>query len=271
MDRRKARRIEETGRGASALGVLALALGTAGCAGHMTMSKEIQVKTSASVFLEPTNDKTLYVATRNTSGNPDVELVTLKDRLAAKGYQLVDDPAKAHTLVQVNTVYCDKSKPGTTLDTLLAGGFGAAVGSAAGTAAALSGSSVKSIPIAGAVGGLLGAGLAKATEDTVYVCAVDAQLIERTQETVQQQVTTNVGPTPQSVPNPLGLLGGLNMQSVTPPGVPGVSQSVTEVRSGKQRTHQTRVVASAQQMWLDLKEASTALRDRLTEGIAGLL
>jgi hypothetical protein len=30
-------------------------------------------------------------------------------------------------------------------------------------------------------------------------------------------------------------------------------------------------VASAQQMWLDLKEASTALRDRLTEAIAGLL
>ncbi|WP_447859716.1 complement resistance protein TraT [Nitrospira calida] len=252
------------------IGVALASLWLAGCAGHMTLAKEIQVKTSASVFLTPTADKTVHVTTRNTSGNPDVELAGLADRLAAKGYQVVDDPAKAHALLQVNTVYCDKSKPGTTLDTLLAGGFGAAVGSAAGTAAALSGSSFKSIPIAGAVGGLLGAGLAKATEDTVYVCAADVQIIERTEETVQQQVTTNVGPTPQGVPNPLGLLGGLNMQSLQPPGVPGVSQSVTEVRSGKQRTHQTRVVASAQQMWLDLKEASAALRDRLTEAISGL-
>jgi hypothetical protein len=243
----------------------------AGCAGHMTVSKEIQVKTSASVFLQPTADKTVFVQTRNTSGNPDVELVGLADRLRAKGYEVVADPAKAHTLVQVNTVYCDKSKPGTTLDTLLAGGFGAAVGSAAGTAAALSGSAARSIPIAGAVGGLVGAGLAKVTEDTVYVCAVDAQLIERTEETVQQQVTTSVAPTPQAAPTPFGFLGGLNQQSLTPPGVPGVAQSVTEVRSGKQRTHQTRVVASAQQMWLNLKDASEALRERLTDAIAGLL
>jgi hypothetical protein len=50
-----------------------------------------------------------------------------------------------------------------------------------------------------------------------------------------------------------------------------VAQSVTEVRSGKQRTHQTRVVASAQQMWLNLKDASEALRERLTDAIAGLL
>lgn len=257
-------------RSRGVIGVALASLWLAGCAGHMTLSKEIQVKTSASVFLTPTTDKTVYVATRNTSGNPEVELTGLAERLAAKGYEVVADPAKAHAIVQVNTVYCDKSKPGTTLDTLLAGGFGAAIGSAAGTAAALSGSSFSSIPLGGAIGGLMGAGLAKATEDTVYVCAADVQIVERTEETVQQHVTTNVGPAPQGAPNPLGFLGGLNMQSLQPPGVPGVSQSVTEVRSGKQRTHQTRVVASAQQMWLDLKEASAALRERLTDAIGGL-
>jgi hypothetical protein len=250
---------------------LALVLAATGCAGHMTISKEIQVKTSASVFLQPTKDRTIYVVTRNTSGNPDVELVGLASRLAARGYQIVDDPDRAHTLVQVNTVYCDKSKPGTTLDTVLAGGFGSAIGSAAGTAAALSGTGLRSIPIAGAVGGLVGAGLAKATEDTVYVCAADVQLTERTDEVVQQQVTTTVSPTPQAAAGVQGLLGGLNQQSLTPPAVPGISQNVTEVRSGKQRVHQTRMVAGAQQMWLNLKDASVALRDRLEEAIAGLL
>ncbi|MCP9465233.1 MAG: complement resistance protein TraT [Nitrospira sp.] len=243
----------------------------AGCAGHMTLSKEIQVKTSSTIFLQPTSDKTVFVSTKNTSGNPDVELVGLKTRLASRGFQLVEDPDKAHTLVQVNTVYCDKSKPGTTLDTLLAGGFGSGIGAAAGTAAALSGAGMRSIPIAGAVGGLVGMGLAKATEDTVYVCAADVQVIERTDEVVQQQVTTNITPTPQAQPGVMGLLGGLNQQSLTPPSVPGVGQTMTEVRTGKQRIHQTRVVAGAQQMWLNLKEASVALREHLTEAISGML
>lgn len=88
-----------------------------------------------------------------------------------------------------------------------------------------------------APGALLGAGLAKSRTESAGVVVGEPQYAE---------------------PHPAG-------------GDVAVAQQVTEVRSGKQRVHQTRVVASARQMWLNLEEASAALRQRLEEAVSGLL
>ena len=98
--------------------------------------------------------------------------------MESRGYQIVTDPEEAQFLLQVNVVYCDEQKPGTTADTLVAGGFGGTLGATAGTAA-LGGSSFSTIPILGAAGAVGGVGVSKITEDTVYVCATDVQVTEK--------------------------------------------------------------------------------------------
>jgi hypothetical protein len=248
----------------------------AGCANHLTMTRETQAKLSASVFLEPTADKTVYVEVKNTSGKPGAELADLPARLAGKGYRVVDTAEAAHLLVQVNTVYCSKAKPGTTLDTLLAGGFGATVGGIGGAAMAAARSSVRASSVAGVVGalagGLIGMGVAKVTEDTVYVCAADVQLSERVAGEVRQSMTTRqVQPPERGQEPPAGLLGGLNQQRLAPPATPGVTRTQVEELTGPRRRHQTRAVAQAQKMWLDEQEALPALRSQLVEVISGLL
>lgn len=109
------------------------------CAGHATLSRETQVKLSNSIFLRPSKDKTIYIETRNASDNPNAILADLPQKLTAKGYTVIDDPEKAHYILQANTVFAAKAKPGSTLDSLIAGGFGVGIGRAIGTAAVLSG------------------------------------------------------------------------------------------------------------------------------------
>ncbi|GJL61682.1 MAG: conjugal transfer protein TraT [Nitrospirales bacterium] len=239
------------------------------CSGHFTLSTQTTLKTSKSVFLKPSSQKTVLVETTNTSDNPNVQFSRLSSILEAKGYQVVTDAEEAQFLLQVNVVYCDEQKPGTTADTLVAGGFGGTLGATAGTAAALSGSSFSTIPILGAAGAVGGVGISKITEDTVYVCATDVQVTEKTKEVVEQTITTQTNHGGKSLG--LSLLGGLfTGRSREGPSVGQVEQGITETRRGKERLHQVRYVASAQKMWLDLEEATPVLTQRLENGIAGL-
>ncbi len=241
----------------------------AACSGHFTLNTQTALKTSKSVFLKPSSTKTVLVETTNTSDNANVRFSELPSILESRGYQIVTDPEEAQFLLQVNVVYCDEQKPGTTADTLVAGGFGGTLGATVGTAAALSGSSFSTIPILGAAGAVGGVGVSKITEDTVYVCATDVQVTEKTKEVVEQTITTqtNHGRKPLG----LSLLGGLfTGRSREGPSVGQFEQGITETRRGKERLHQVRYVASAQKMWLDLEDATPILTNRLEQGIAGL-
>ena len=157
-----------------------------------------------------------------------------------------------------------------TVDALIAGGFGGAIGVAAGSAAALSGASLSQIPILGAVGAVGGFAASKFSEDSIVACVVDAMVQERTKEEIQQSVTTNSMPgpgTPQSQP---GAFGFLNQQSVSPPQAGQITQQISEIRKGTRRFHQARIVASDQKMWLSVPEASKILSDKLEDSLAGL-
>ena len=255
------------------LAILSVVIATGsivGCAGHMTLSHEVNLTSSNAIFLTPSEEKTIYLQNRNTSDNPNINFAELPNKIKAKGYAIVDNPDKAQYILQSQVVLCNKLKPGQTVDALIAGGFGGAIGVAAGSAAALSGASLSQIPILGAVGAVGGFAASKFSEDSIVACVVDAMVQERTKEEIQQSVTTNSMPVPGTPQSQPGAFGFLNQQSVSPPQAGQVTQQISEIRKGTRRFHQARIVASDQKMWLSVPEASKILSDKLEDSLAGL-
>ena len=252
--------------------VLALTLLSAACANHMTLTKQQTTSVSNPIFLRPTMDKTIYVETRNTSDRPNATLTSLPQLLTARGYTLTQDPEKAHFILQVTTVSAIKAKPGTTLDALVAGGFGGMIGGSVGAATALSGHGVGFIPGGAAVGAGLGFLANKATEDTQFGLIADAQIIERTKEVVEQVVTKQAAPAsglPENRQPLASLFGG--GQSLSPAHAGQSSETIQETHRGNERIHRARFAALQQQMWLDTDKSIAELSAQLAQTIAGLL
>lgn len=250
--------------------IACLLLLTSACANHLTLSMEKSVKSSNSIFLRPTNDKTIFVELRNTSDNPNALLADIPNRLTAKGYVVTSDPDKAHFILQVTTVFAAKAKPGTTLDSLVAGGFGAMAGGAIGTAAALGSRSFGWIPGGAAIGAVTGLVGSKLTEDSQYTIVADAQIIEKTKEVVEQVISSQTaggGGLPSSATGLVNLFGG---QSLSAPNAGQTTEQTQEIHRGNERIHKTRYASLAQKMWLSEEAATTDLVLRLTDSISGL-
>jgi len=227
----------------------ALILLITGCANHMTLTKQQTTATSNTIFLRPTADRTIYIETRNTSDRPNATLSTLPQLLAAKDFTVTADPDKAHFILQVTTVSAVKAKPGTTLDSLVAGGFGSVIGGGAG----------------------LGFLASKATEDTQFGLIADAQIIERTKEVVEQVVTKQAAPSsglPENRQPLASLFGG--GQSLSPAHAGQSRETIQETHRGNERIHRARFAALQQQMWLNTEQAITELSVQLAQTIAGL-
>ena len=120
------------GRILASLSVVIATGSIVGCAGHMTLSHEVNLTSSNAIFLTPSEEKTIYLQNRNTSDNPNINFAELPNKIKAKGYAIVDNPDKAQYILQSQVVLCNKLKPGQTVDALIAGGFGGAIGVAAG-------------------------------------------------------------------------------------------------------------------------------------------
>ncbi|MDK2741890.1 MAG: complement resistance protein TraT [Nitrospira sp. BO4] len=251
--------------------ILALLLLTTACANHMTVNRISQAKSSTTIFLRPTNEKTIFLEARNTSDNPNATLSDLPARLTEKGYTLLQDPDKAHFIVQVTTVFAAKAKPGSTLDSLVAGGFGGAMGGAIGTAATLgSGKGFGWIPGGAAIGAAAGFIGSKVTEDDQLSIVADCQIIEKTKEMVEQVVssqTTPGGGLPAPNNSLVSLFGG---QSLSTPNAGQTTETTQEVHRGNERIHKSRYASMAQEMWMDQNAATADLVKRLTDSIAGL-
>ncbi len=164
------------------------ALMLAGCQGvdAVVNHSELDVPThlSESIFLDPVppSARTIYVSARNTSDYPSLDLRTpLIQNVAARGYQVVDDPNQAHYMLRINVLSAGQLKD-EDRDRALNAHFGEALlGGAigAGVASALSGGNT-----AATVGAGLGVGLAslvinEAFKNVTYAVVVDVQLSER--------------------------------------------------------------------------------------------
>ena len=80
-----------------------------GCA---TTELQTNVRMSQSVFIDPVKKelRTVFISSKNTSGQPINLEQSLSNELQAKGYKIVDDPDEATYILMVNVLYCDKKQ-----------------------------------------------------------------------------------------------------------------------------------------------------------------
>lgn len=230
--------------------VLGLAVGLlSGCAATTTAishrNLDVQTKMSDTIFLEPVakNQRTVYVAVKNTSDKPSFEIESqVKQAIAAKGYTVTDDPSKAHYMLQANVLKIEKMTP-KQANQFLSAGYGAALG--AGTAALLTHDSSSTLA-GGLLGGVMSTVADAMVKDVTFGVVTDVQLSERT--------TTNITQTSNSQ-----LKQG--------------SSTVTRQKMSEQthwKKYRTRVLSTADKVNLDFKEAEPVLEKGLATSLAGL-
>ncbi len=169
--------------GMAAIGALALAGCATGPAPQATSASglsagnmHLSAQMSSSIFLQPVapSQRVVFVEGHNTSSaqNLGFQAIVAQD-LVNRGYQVTNDPTRAEYMVMYNVRYIGDQTSDNTAAGVLAGGFGAAVTSAAfggngGTTAAYG--------LAGAVvGGVVGHFLSQ----KAYMMVVDIQLEQR--------------------------------------------------------------------------------------------
>lgn len=211
---------------------------------------DVQTRMSETVFLEPVSpDKRVaFLDIRNTSDKTLNVSESIRNRLESNGYQLTNDPGKAHYMLQANILQVGKSDLRGATDALEAGFGGAVAGAVVGGAAGgYSGGSM-------AAGGLFGAGLAVVgdamVDDTFYQMVTDLQIRERplAGEKITQKLSTDASQ--------------------------GSSTRLKQEVSGGQvqwKTYRTRIVSTANQVNLDFEDAQAALEDGLVRSIGGIL
>ena len=226
--------------------VISSALVLSGCSAMGTAIKKrnLDVKTqmSETIWLEPSNNKTVYLQIKNTS---DKDMSGLQSKITstvtAKGYQVVTNPDTAGYWIQANVLKADKMDLRETQGWLSRGYEGAATAAALGAGITAYNSS--------SAGATLGVGLAAdaMVEDVNYTMITDVQISERAKTQVQ---TDNVAVLRQGT-------SGAKVQ--------------TSTETGNQHKYQTRVVSSANKVNLKFPEAQPVLEDQLAKSIANIL
>ena len=209
--------------------------------------KDTDLITSNTFFLPPTTATTIFIQTRNSSDNQSVSLHDLGARLAAKGYQIVQDHTAAHYVLLANIVYCNVTKPELPVEAIVAGGYGSGFGasmmnglnslagmaSMAGPQGAAVGMGLSAIGgIGSAVGNLFGGpSTPKMPDDVNYACVADVQITEQDTGSAAALVST------------------------------GAAQQAA--------VYQTRLAASVNQKKMKEEEATPLLQQKLSAAVAG--
>ena len=147
---------------------------------------DVQTRMSDSIFLEPLPParRTVFVEVKNTSDREDFDIEQgVKAHLQERGYQLVDNPDRAHYMLQANVLQAGKSSV-TAAEDAFASGFGGALFGAAVGAVGTRAATKDTGSIIG--GGLIGAAVESAAgafvQDVTYSAITDIQVSERAAE-----------------------------------------------------------------------------------------
>ncbi len=213
---------------------------------------DVQTKMTNTIFLDPValNKRTIFIQIRNTSDKPEFRIESeIRARIAEKGYRVVDDPARAHYILQANILRVGKISQ-SAAEQSFAGGYGDLVaGAVAGGMIGGGGNKSTSGTVAGA---LVGAGIAFAADhlvkDVYYSVITDLQISERTGNGVEVTNRSNHD------------LAQGNSGSTR--------SSYKEVNNLKR--YQTRILSFANKVNLEWDEASKALVQGLTNSISGM-
>jgi hypothetical protein len=139
---------------------------------------DVQTRMSDSIFLDPLPParRTIFVQVRNTSDKEDFAIEDqVKAAVSERGYQLVDDPDRAHYLLQANVLQAGKSSV-TAAEEAFGSGFGGALfGGAVGAVGTRAATSNTGAVIGG---GLIGAAAEAVAgsfiQDVTYSAALSA-------------------------------------------------------------------------------------------------
>ena len=214
---------------------------------HTVISKrnlDVQTKMSDTIWLEPaaTNEKTVFIQIRNTSGkNLNIEQ-KITNILASKGYRIVNDPSEAKYWLQANILKVDKvnldSDNGFS-DAVLGAGIGGVLG------AQRSGGAYTALGwgLAGAAIGTLADAL---VSDTAYAMVTDILITEKTGRNVQTSTRNSVKQ---------GNSG---------------SMTSTSTASSNMEKYSTRVLSTANQVNLNFNSAIPILEDELGKVVGGI-
>lgn len=214
---------------------------------HAGNIKDTDLISSNNFFLPPSTEKTVFIQARNSSDNQEVSFHDLSARVSAKGYQVVNDPDRAHYVVLANIVYCNITKPEMPVEAMVASGYGSAFNSALGAMQGLTSMASMAGPY-GAMGGAAASmGLSaiqgigdlfsssssapKMPDDVNYACVADVQITEQT-----------TGQLPSGMKTGSGQEAGV---------------------------YQTRLAADVHQKKLDEAEATPLLQQKLSAAVAG--
>ncbi|MGY6031900.1 conjugal transfer complement resistance protein TraT [Phytobacter sp. AG2a] len=224
-----------------------------GCGAMSTAVKkrnlEVKTQMSETVWLEPSNEKTVYIQVRNTSDKDMSNLQTLiANDLTAKGYKVSSSPDTAYYWVQANVLKADKMDLRQTQGFLSSGYEGAATGAALGAGiTAYNSSSAGATLGVGLAAGLVGMAADAMVEDVNFTMVTDLQISERTKATV---TTGNVAALRQGN-------SGVKIQ--------------TSSEEGNRHKYQTRVVSNANKVNLKFEEAKPVLEAQLAKSVAGIM
>ena len=233
--------------------VVSSALALSGCSAMGTAIKkrnlEVKTQMSETIWLEPSNNKTVYLQIKNTS---DKDMSGLQAKIASavtsKGYQVVSNPDTAGYWIQANVLKADKMDLRESQGWLSRGYEGAVTGAALGAGiTAYNSSSAGATLGVGLAAGLVGMAADAMVEDVNYTMITDVQIAERTKTQVQ---TDNVAVLRQGT-------SGAKVQ--------------TSTETGNQLKYQTRVVSNANKVNLKFPEAQPVLEDQLAKSIANIL
>ncbi|QTO89104.1 conjugal transfer complement resistance protein TraT [Klebsiella pneumoniae] len=232
--------------------VVSSALVLSGCSAMGTAIKkrnlEVKTQMSETIWLEPSNNKTVYLQIKNTS---DKDMSGLQAKIASavtsKGYQVVSNPDTAGYWIQANVLKADKMDLRESQGWLSRGYEGAVTGAALGAGLPPQPSSAGATLGVGLAAGLVGMAADAMVEDVNYTMITDVQIAERTKTQVQ---TDNVAVLRQGT-------SGAKVQ--------------TSTETGNQHKYQTRVVSNANKVNLKFPEAQPVLEDQLAKSIANIL
>lgn len=233
--------------------VISSTLVLSGCGAMTTAIKkrnlEVKTQMSETIWLEPSNERTVYLQVKNTSDKDmgDLQSLIAKD-VQAKGYTVVTSPDKAYYWIQANVLKADKMDLRESQGFLSQGYQGAITGAAlgAGITAYNSNSAGATLGV-GLATGLVGMAADAMVEDVNYTMVTDVQISERTKTAVR---TDNVAALRQGT-------SGAKIQ--------------TSTEEGNQHKYQTRVVSNANKVNLKFDEAKPVLEDQLAKSIANIL
>ncbi len=204
---------------------------------------------SQTVWLEPSNEKTVYLQVRNTSDKDMSDLQTLLAQdLRAKGYTVTSSPDTAYYWIQANVLKAEKMDLRQSQGFLSTGYEGAATGAALGAGiTAYNSNSGGAILGIGLAAGLAGMAADALVEDVNFTMVTDLQISERRESTV---TTDNIGALRQGN-------AGIKLQ--------------TSSEEGNRMKYQTRVVSNANKVNLKFEEAKPVLEAQLAKSVAGIM